>query len=482
MGGIVVFGASGFLGRHLLASLQGARAIGTFHQCARPGLEFLDLRSPQQIEALLCRLAPSVILYAAGLTNVDVCERDADLARRLNAEAAAEVAAWGRARTVYLSTDYVFDGARGSYSENDEATPVNVYGRTKLAGERAVLRRGQGNLVIRVSGLYDARGVKGRQFSNPRPAEVAEDVRVSSPVHVEDVVSAVRLLLDAGSDGVYHVAGPDALSRYEFWQLVALRFPAAASAQPSAAGPAPRPRDSSLRTRRVEVLGWRARRVCDALPALPPNRHPGIGHAPTLGDWGEGIEALLIDCVGGLLTRRAWLPRDSLLEEVDRACAAATNGAELWRTAATQSLGLGGAGLPALHERIGFRYAPNPPVWGRLPDWRRYYRLALVNNGPATTFRYWVRKYGLDHVFDVLANSEEMGVRKPAPEFFLRVAHQLGVAPGKCALLDDDPANVEGATRCGLRAILTIERGCFPLSVHAWDESAAGVDYLGERQ
>jgi len=244
-----------------------------------------------------------------------------------------------------------------------------------------------------------------------------------------------------------------------------LRFTSGTTVPPPNAGLAPRPRDSSLQTRRLEALGWRARRACEGLPPLAAKRPARITNHLAPDEEGHHIDALLIDCVGALLTCRAWLPQNDLLEEVDRSCAAATNGAEFWRKAA-HDLGLGDADLPTLYDLVACRYAPNPPLWGRLPGWRARYRLALVNNGPAATFSRWVCKYGLDSVFDVLANSEEMGVRKPAREFFLAVANRLGTSPDRCLLLDDTPANIEGARRCGMRAIQTFELRSYPLSIH----------------
>jgi dTDP-4-dehydrorhamnose reductase len=292
-----------------------------------------------------------VVLYAAGLTDVDACERDPALAWRLNAEVSSEIASWGGARVVYFSTDYVFDGARGLYSEDDGTAPVNVYGRSKVAGERAVLGSASGNLVVRLSGLYDANGVKEQAFSSPPPPAPSDDTRMSSPVHVEDVVSAIRLLLGAGTRGVYHVAGPGVLSRYEFGQLVALRSPARAVAPPRG-GAAPRPRDSSLLASRVKGLGWTARRVSEGLTPLPISRPAVVSSARALR---LSTEALLIDCVGGLLTHRRWLSQDGSLLQANRACAATTNGYEFWQTAG-RSPGIGEGDYPDLHERI-FRYA-----------------------------------------------------------------------------------------------------------------------------
>ena len=473
---ILVIGASGFLGRRLATIRADGKVVGTYNQHPISGLEFLDLCDPLQLKRFLNRFQPSVVLYAAGLTDVDACERNPDLAWRLNAEAASEVASYYGVKMVYFSTDYVFDGIRGRYREDEEPTPLNVYGRTKLAGERAVLNINPRNIVVRVSGLYDSIGIKGQNFSKvfqPTEPIEADDTRLSCPVHVEDVVTAVRLLLKSNEGGVYHVAGPDVLSRYEFCQLVALRFPKMPPVTPSSSSSrqgAPRPQNSSLETDRISSLGWRARRVCDVFSPFPTENERSQAASEDFHGVGRNIEALLIDCVGGLLTSRTWLPKDEHLAEIDRACADVTDGQAFWQ-ATGRALGLNGTELIALQERIAFRYTPNPPVWNNLKTLRTRFRLALVNNGSSSTFRCWVRKYGLDRVFDVLANSEEMGLRKPDSDFFLRVAHQLHAAPDRCVLIDDDLGNIEGAQNCGMQGLQTHEMRGYPLSVHVWDKS-----------
>ena len=481
---ILVIGASGFLGRRLATIRTGGKVVGTYNQHPISGLEFLDLRDPLQLKRFLNRFQPSVVLYAAGLTDVDACERNPNLAWRLNAEAASEMASFCGVKMVYFSTDYVFDGIRGRYRENEEPTPLNVYGRTKLAGERAVLNINPGNIVVRVSGLYDSIRIKGQDFSKPfqstEPIE-ADDTRLSCPVHVEDVVSAVRLLLESNG-GVYHVAGPDVLSRYEFYQLAALRFPNMPSVTPSSASSrqgAPRPQDSSLRTDRINSLGWRARRVCDVFSPFPTENERSQAASEDFQGVGRNIEALLIDCVGGLLTSRTWLPKDEHLAEIDQACADVTDGPAFWQ-ATGRAFGLNGTELLVLQERIAFRYTPNPPVWNNLKTWRTRFRLALVNNGSSSTFRCWVRKYGLDRVFDVLANSEEMGLRKPDSDFFLRVAEQLHTAPDRCVLIDDDLGNIKGAQNCGMLGLQTHEVRGYLLSVHIWDKSTISQALLFE--
>lgn len=472
MSGLLVIGASGFLGQHLMRCCSEIHKVGTYYLNASPGLHFLDLQNNKQITEMIERVAPSVVIYAAGLTDVDACEMNPELAWQLNAYAVAKVASYSSARVVYLSTDYVFDGLRGLYSEDDEPRPINIYGQTKVAGERSVLGCSPKNIVVRVSGLYDSYGIRGRAFSNPLAPVIDDDARLSSPVHVDDVVSAIQLLLTSDTGGIYHVAGPDVLSRYEFWQLVSLRYPRKAVQPERHKTVGLRPRDSSLSTLRMKSLGWKARPVCRGLPPLETIPRPFQSSSTKDNKADNSIEAILIDCVGGLLTRRTWHTELSALAEVDRSCANAMDGPEFWRTVA-YSLGLDESDVPNLQEQVAFRYAPNPSVWDLLRRYHGKYKLALVNNGASATFRRWVQKYGLDQVFDVLANSEEMGVRKPDPEFFFRVAKELRTRCERCVLIDDDERNIRGARMCGLSTIQTYDRHKYPLSIHEWDHALA---------
>ena len=109
--------------------------------------------------------------------------------------------------------------------------------------------------------------------------------------------------------------------------------------------------------------------------------------------------------------------------------------------------------MTALQDAIAGRYTPNPVVWKLIRNWRSSYRLALVNNGASATFRRWVKKYGWEYIFNVIANSEELRLSKPDPEFFTTVATGLKLPPQDCILVDDDQLNLEGARSCGMGAI-----------------------------
>lgn len=471
MNKILVIGASGFLGRQLLA-VQPEGVIGTFFEHAHAGHISLDLRDRSAIDRVMQQVRPDVVLYAAGLTDVAQCEHRKKEAHALNCAAPGHLASFGNVRVCYFSTDYVFDGAQGRYLEEDEPRPLNYYGASKLAGEREVLRRNPRNVVIRVSGLYDSEGVKGRRFTSPAGAADsldADDTRLSSPVHAADVVSATRAILQSGMGGTFHVAGPDVLSRYEFAQIAALHVPGSPRVTPSkrfaAAHRAARPPNSSLLTTRMKALGWQPRRVADAL-----HQHFWNDSGLRRQQRRASRLGLLIDCVGALLTRRNWLPADPELAQIDTDCAGVLDGGSFWTHAAAR-LGRTSDQIRLVQDDLAARYVPNPDVWNLLPEWRSLFQLALVNNGASATFRRWAEKYGLAHVFDFLANSEELGVRKPEGAFFLRVAKELRLPAERCLLIDDSRENVEAANRYGLSVLLTKELGQFPLALHKCDRA-----------
>lgn len=156
---ILVTGVNGQVGFELLRSLQG---LGRVVACDRSTLDLADL---DRVRAFVRDLKPSLIVNAAAYTAVDRAESESQMAHTINADVPrllAEEAARLDSLLIHYSTDYVFDGAkRGWYIESDEPNPLNVYGRTKLAGEQAIAAVGGKYLVFRTSWVY---GTRGRNF------------------------------------------------------------------------------------------------------------------------------------------------------------------------------------------------------------------------------------------------------------------------------------------------------------------------------
>jgi dTDP-4-dehydrorhamnose reductase len=153
---ILLTGANGQVGFELARSLQGLGRVAALDRGN------LDLADSEQIRRIVRELSPALIVNAAAYTAVDSAESDVATAMRLNAEAPdilAQEAKHLGALLVHYSTDYVFDGTKdGPYEEDDAANPLNVYGKSKLAGEQVIAASGCAHLILRTSWVYGARG------------------------------------------------------------------------------------------------------------------------------------------------------------------------------------------------------------------------------------------------------------------------------------------------------------------------------------
>ena len=189
----------------------------------------VDISDADRVRTTLASLRPIGVLNAAALTQVDRCEREAALAARYNSEAPAVVARACREagiRLVHVSTDYVFDGqGTRPYREDDPAAPRSAYGRTKLAGERAVLAASPSFAVVRTSWLFG----RGRNFiaaildqaGKRRSGEASGPLRVvddqtGRPTYAVDLAEGIWRLVELGARGLYHVANEGVAT---WWEL-----------------------------------------------------------------------------------------------------------------------------------------------------------------------------------------------------------------------------------------------------------------------
>ncbi|MFB3904435.1 MAG: NAD(P)-dependent oxidoreductase [Acidobacteriota bacterium] len=274
-GDVLVTGASGQVGWHLCRYLagQGYRVTGAYN-CHKPeldGIELLscNLENPRSLSVLRSRDYVAVI-HAAALTNADLCESMPALARRVNVEGTRALADLFRLETrfIYLSTDLVFDGARGRYSESDAINPVNFYGQTKAEGEQAVLGR-PGAVVVRLCLSYGPAtpfsagfsGVMRGLLDSGQPVRLFVD-QYRTPIYVGDIVQGLeRLIEKEPRHRTYHLGGPERVSRWDFGCLYVDVFGyKRASLQPvpaDSAGLVRRGEDCSLDcTRFVKELGF----------------------------------------------------------------------------------------------------------------------------------------------------------------------------------------------------------------------------------
>lgn len=177
---ILLTGATGQVGYELERSLQGLGEIITL------GREQLDLSDLDSVREAIRQVRPALIVNPAAYTAVDKAESEPELAMRINGEAPGVMAEEARklgAAMVHYSTDYVFDGSKaGAYTEEDPTCPINVYGRTKLAGEQAIQASGVPHLIFRTSWVY---GMRGKNFllTMRRLAQERDELRVVDDQH-----------------------------------------------------------------------------------------------------------------------------------------------------------------------------------------------------------------------------------------------------------------------------------------------------------
>ena len=216
---ILVIGANGMLGRDMMA-LIGAAARGV-------DIDEIDITSLESTERVIRTLKPETVINCAAYTDVDGCETNVETAMQVNGEGVAHLALATRetgARLVHVSTDYVFDGSKGSpYVEDDAPCPLGVYGESKLAGE---LNAGfnPDHLIVRTQWLF---GLHGKNFVETMLRLAAEkdeiavvDDQVGSPTWTVDLAHAVLALLKSGHRGIYHAANAGFCSWNGFAQAI----------------------------------------------------------------------------------------------------------------------------------------------------------------------------------------------------------------------------------------------------------------------
>jgi len=231
-----VIGGSGQIGGWLMRVLEerGHSAVGTYASVPFAGLEPLDASDLGAAAAWVQRQRPDVVFYPAGFTWVDGCEKDPGRAYAANLEQplnVARAAASVGAHFVYFSTDYVFDGLNGPYSEESPTSPLSVYGRAKRDAEdalRAELHTNQ--LTVRTSWVFGPER-QGKNFAyqlvrslNAGKPMICPSDQISSPSYGPDVALTVVLLAEERQSGLIHVVGPEVMDRVKFARAIAEAF------------------------------------------------------------------------------------------------------------------------------------------------------------------------------------------------------------------------------------------------------------------
>ena len=282
---ILITGASGLLG--LNTALEAADQHTVFGQVNSNALHSdaftvlqADLQEPGAVERLLDQTQPEWVIHCAALANLEACENDPELARELNTAVPrklAEECQRGGARLLHVSTDAVFDGQTGGYTEQDQPNPLGTYAQTKYQAELAVAAANPEAIIARVN-LFGW-SLKGRRslaeffFNNlsaGNPVLGFTDVYFC-PLLVNDIAHIFFQMLEKELTGLYHVLSGECLTKYDFGLGIAHRF----GLNPELVAPTS-VLDSSLTAARSPNLTLKVDKLIHALGMVPPTVSTGI--------------------------------------------------------------------------------------------------------------------------------------------------------------------------------------------------------------
>ncbi|MGB9592080.1 MAG: dTDP-4-dehydrorhamnose reductase [Candidatus Kryptoniota bacterium] len=231
---ILVTGANGLLGKKVVEVFRRESDYEIIPTSTRRAADIsmqLDITNKENVREVFSLVHPDIIINTAAYTNVDKAEEEREVAYLVNATGVANLGEISRihgSKVVHISTDYVFDGLKGNYTEESRPEPINYYGRTKLAGENLLKAQTDNYAIVRTQVLYGyARDVK-KNFAlwvienlySGRPIAIVTD-QIGNPTLADELAYALLRVCEKDVIGVYHFSGNDALSRYDFAKLIA---------------------------------------------------------------------------------------------------------------------------------------------------------------------------------------------------------------------------------------------------------------------
>lgn len=273
---LLITGASGFVAGSIISQALNDWEVHGIVRKEIPALPVqvnyvpLDIRESEALQQLIRKIKPDTVIHCAALASIDFCEENKSIAEQVNVKATVSIASVCQkidAKMIFCSTDTVFDGKKGNYTETDLPAPVNVYAETKAKAEQLVLEASPANIVARLA-LVTGLPVLGRgnSFLPEMIEKLSRNEEIKSPVNEirtpVDVITAGKALTElAGSEfsGIIHIAGNTKIKRFDMIRQMAsalgfpenLIIPANSNAIP---GRAPRPDDASMDNSKARQL------------------------------------------------------------------------------------------------------------------------------------------------------------------------------------------------------------------------------------
>ena len=233
---ILITGSDGFLGRKLFNTLSLEHEVyGTHRQDAKDKIFSLDITNNKKASELSSTIKPDILVHTAALVDIEKCEKEKELAYKINTEATQNLAGICkklRIKMIYISTDYVFSDREKAYSINSQPDPINYYGETKLLGEDAIRNILDDYVVIRPTILYGFNSSEDKKnfvlnvvnkLSNNEGLTL-DNKRIKYPLLIDDLAKIIDKLIKSKGTGIYHVSGPDAVTKYSWGRTIAKIF------------------------------------------------------------------------------------------------------------------------------------------------------------------------------------------------------------------------------------------------------------------
>jgi len=238
---ILVIGSNGMLGQSVV-SLFNVNDIYEVHLASfEPESFFNDLPyttinigSKKEVKKLLLNFYPDYVINLAAFTNVDKCETERELCWNVNVNAIEYLAKYcvpANSHLIQISSDYVFDGHNGPYSESDLPNPISYYGRSKLAGENIIKKFDIPSTIIRTNVLFGTTKYGRPDFvkwvvdslRSNSPIRIVRD-QINNPTFLSDIAVVIKNICDNSKSGLYHIGGSELLDRFEFTKRISQHF------------------------------------------------------------------------------------------------------------------------------------------------------------------------------------------------------------------------------------------------------------------
>lgn len=279
-----ITGGSGLLGERLAAVSKDNDELTLVHN-SNPSDNTVkcDITDETEVKECVERENPDVIIHCAAMTNVDLCEDEVDLAYKINGDGTGNLAKAAEkigAKIIYVSTDFVFDGERGYYKEDESVNPLGIYAKSKYEGEVQLQKYSTNWAIARVSVLYGWHSSRPNftswvvnELRHKRVINIVTD-QINSPTLADNAAEAIFEIARGDKNGIFHTAGNDAINRFDFTRKIADAFDLDDSLiKPTTSEvfsqKAPRPRDSSLNVDKVEkVLGMKMETCSESLKRM----------------------------------------------------------------------------------------------------------------------------------------------------------------------------------------------------------------------